>query len=287
MPGCSSLTIHNSLFEANSTINGVGGGLLTLAPTFISDSEFRGNVVATSTIGGGAIRHDDELVIVRTSFFDNSAENGGAISGSAPLTMVGCTVSGSQATESGGGLFLVGGAELSNVTITDNTTDPDGLGRVNGGGFFNQNLAPVDLRNSIVAGNHDGGAFPTAKAADCAGEVVNHGWTSIGTLGLDGFDPACVVTGVPLDLGGDPGLGPLSDNGGPTLTHELLISSPNIDTGDPLGCVDGDGSSLNADQRGSKRVATCDRGAFEVGGEPPLFADDFESGGLWMWSDGQ
>ena len=31
----------------------------------------------------------------------------------------------------------------------------------------------------------------------------------------------------------DPMLGPLQDNGGPTLTHALLTGSPAIDAGDP------------------------------------------------------
>jgi len=58
-------------------------------------------------------------------------------------------------------------------------------------------------------------------------------------------------------------LGPLADNGGPTLTHALLPGSPAIDSGDP-SIVD---PAAN-DQRGAgfSRVANgrIDMGAFEI-----------------------
>jgi hypothetical protein len=41
-------------------------------------------------------------------------------------------------------------------------------------------------------------------------------------------------------------IGPLADNGGPTLTHALLAGSPAIDAGDDLAC-------LATDQRGIAR----------------------------------
>ncbi len=64
----------------------------------------------------------------------------------------------------------------------------------------------------------------------------------------------------------------LRDNGGPTLTHALLASSPAIDAGNPAGCQDAKGIALALDQRGYIRpvdgdgdhVARCDIGAFEA-----------------------
>ena len=70
----------------------------------------------------------------------------------------------------------------------------------------------------------------------------------------------------------DPKLGPLADNGGPTLTHALLAGSPAIDAGDPAA-VAGVGSVPAFDQRGAPfgRVSTAtqcpariDIGAFEI-----------------------
>ena len=67
-------------------------------------------------------------------------------------------------------------------------------------------------------------------------------------------------------LDGDPRLGPLQDNGGPTETCALLPDSPAIDAGDNATC-------LTTDQRGATRpvdgdasgAPDCDIGAFELG----------------------
>jgi hypothetical protein len=85
------------------------------------------------------------------------------------------------------------------------------------------------------------------------------------------MDNSCTFTG-----GADPLLGPLSDNGGPTLTQALLPGSPAIDTGLASGCRDAAGA-LMLDQRGYFRHADgdgngsrrCDRGAFEYGAVLP------------------
>ena len=57
----------------------------------------------------------------------------------------------------------------------------------------------------------------------------------------------------------DPLLGPLADNGGPTLTHALLAGSPAIDTALPGACP-------ATDQLGTVRPQGlgCDVGAFEL-----------------------
>ena len=54
-------------------------------------------------------------------------------------------------------------------------------------------------------------------------------------------------------------LGPLADNGGPTLTHALLAGSPAIDAGDPA-------TAPATDQRGVVRPqgAAPDAGAYEA-----------------------
>jgi hypothetical protein len=75
-------------------------------------------------------------------------------------------------------------------------------------------------------------------------------------------------------LGGDPRLGPLADNGGPTLTHALLADSPAIDAGS-------NPSDLATDQRGGSYVrsagAAPDIGAFELQAAPDaIFADGFD-----------
>jgi len=61
---------------------------------------------------------------------------------------------------------------------------------------------------------------------------------------------------------GDPMLGSLADNGGPTRTRALLAGSPAIDAGNSTICADP--LIDNLDQRGIARPAdACVLGAFE------------------------
>ncbi len=57
------------------------------------------------------------------------------------------------------------------------------------------------------------------------------------------------------DIVDDPRLGPLQNNGGPTLTHALEQGSKALGAGGP-NCED-------VDQRGQQRDNKCDLGAFE------------------------
>ncbi len=84
-------------------------------------------------------------------------------------------------------------------------------------------------------------------------------------------DNTCNLTH-PTDLPGvDPLVGPLHDNGGPTLTHALLPGSPAIDSGENRGWP-------RTDQRGLLRPqgAASDIGAYEFGqfNVAPVAADE-------------
>lgn len=61
-------------------------------------------------------------------------------------------------------------------------------------------------------------------------------------------------------------LGPLQDNGGPTETHALGGGSVAINVIPEADCLDSEGESLVADQRGEPRPGgtMCDVGAFEL-----------------------
>jgi hypothetical protein len=113
------------------------------------------------------------------------------------------------------------------------------------------------LHNSIIAGNSNVGG----SAPDCSGTITSQGYNLIASIS------GCVIAGTTTGnlLGQPSGLGPLQNNGGPTLTHALLMGSFAIDAGDPTGCA------RATDQRGFFRlvdgngdgVAWCDIGAFE------------------------
>ena len=98
-------------------------------------------------------------------------------------------------------------------------------------------------------------------------------WTSGGyniespgnTCGFDQTGDQASVTTEQLNLG------PLADNGGPTMTHALQtvpVVSAAIDQIPADACVDADDEPLTTDQRGEPRPAgaesKCDVGSFEV-----------------------
>jgi len=211
-------------------------------------------------VGGGVDNYDGTVTLTDSTVSDNQAtggeENwGGGINNEADvegsvatMTLTNSTVSGNQATGGeenwGGGISNdaydggVATMTLTNCTVSDNEATNDG------GGIYDDGTAT--LINSIVANSISGG--------DCHSTgTVNDGGYNLVEDGTCGF-PA----------GGDPVLGPLQDNGGPTWTHALLPGSPAIDAIPPANCP------VDTDQRGVTRPQgnNCDIGAYEW--QPPV-----------------
>ena len=271
------LTLNNSMVTANSAIND-GGGIISFnddpynddATLMLNNSIVSGN----STNGnGGGIYSTGRFTLQNSTINDNYAnEHGGGIYSNAnqPLTLNNSTISGNQSNRSGGAIYngrQESTLNLSSVTITNNTADSDGNESGDGGGLFNL-IGLVNMQNTIMAANHD--HSPTTQHTDCSSVSV------LNSLGYNLIiqDLACPVggdtTGNLIDL--DPNLGPLQDNGGPTLTHALLADSPALDAGNPAGCADENGTLLSYDQIGVPRTldgnadgsARCDIGAYEL-----------------------
>jgi hypothetical protein len=140
----------------------------------------------------------------------------------------------------GGGILngVSGMVTLTNSTLSGNSATVDG------GGIWN--AATLTLTSSIVANSPSGG--------DCNGATPTSGGHNLDS------DGTCVTSGGTDQPASDPLLGPLADNGGPTLTHLPQIGSPVIDTGGAAPCP------TATDQRGVARPqrAACDIGAVEV-----------------------
>ncbi len=113
---------------------------------------------------------------------------------------------------------------------------------------------------SIVAGNTSPRPGP-----ECSGQLRSRGYNLIGGPGLTADSIGCTrVNDDPTDqIGMDPMLGPLADNGGPTQTRALLVGSPAIDAGDPRPPVDHAMRCPTVDQLDVARNGRCDIGAFE------------------------
>lgn len=245
--------IEDSLIDGNSAPGATGAGLTvigtgpTSAPSGmrVSRTTLSGNSAGQSggmyVFGSGSNQVFD-MVVESSTISNNSASLwGGGVSmvlfTGDDIRFENTTISGNYSGGSGlqnygAGVqvFGSGTAELSfdHVTITDNSSDAS-TGGVNVDNMSGQ----VTFRNSLVAGNS------CQASSGCTDDLRMRTTSGFGEVDLfynligdqDGFNPSAASTGNLFAI--DPELGPLADNGGPTLTHALLPGSPAIDSGDP------------------------------------------------------
>lgn len=245
-----------------------GGALGTSrdSTTVVQSSSIRRNVTHGLTAIGGGIFNGGVMEVRESLVHDNLAgdayasANGGGIGNAGDLSVVNSTVSGNRANaNTGGGIFHSASGThllLINSTIADNRARASGTGGFGGG----VSIMGADARavNTVIADNRVG---RSGRAPDCSGTLDSLGHNLVADA--DG----CTLIGV-LDgnvLGELARLGPLADNGGPTLTHALQRRSPAIDAADAAWCpvVDQRGTvrPLDGDRDG---VVACDIGAFEL-----------------------
>ncbi len=249
------LQITRATFTGNSS-DTLAGALSVEDDVPLSDrimtveaSTFSGN----QAVDAGAIAlASGHLSVRRSTFATNIASGGGAIrvfagsDTSGHLEVVNSTFYNNQAgvTESGGAVSIDANAiaDVTNSTFYANKSW-DGENPGSQGGTF-ENNGPLHLTNSILAGGTGGYCKP--------GGTIN---TNLSNLVEDGSCGAA--------LSGDPLLGPLADNGGPTLTMALLSGSPAIDAANDVVCP-------AMDQRNAARPQGlhCDLGAYEAEGIP-------------------
>jgi CSLREA domain-containing protein len=273
----------------NGKVAGAGGGVRNAGDLSLSRVVISGNatIQGGQTGAGGGLwtsGGSSRLDLADSTVSGNTADGGGgglAVSGLTRVSNV--TISGNRSvTDFGGGLYVYANTDavFTEVTITGNTAARQGGGIFAEGSPFTGINHP-ELRDSILAGN------TASSQRDCSGAVRSGGYNLLG----DGFD--CVdFTAAHHDLVGttaaplDPKLGPLTNNGGTTLTHALLAGSPAIGKGN--ACEE-------ADQRGQTRPATaCDLGAFQTGtdcltGGPTLCLNNerFKVTAAWKTGQGQ
>ena len=255
------LTINNSALFANTVSNGKGGGIYNSGAMTAKNSAFYSNSSNSScsrTCGvfkpfgtGGGIENRGTLTISNSTLSRNWTDSsGGGIENRGTLTISNSTLSGNSAT----------GAPMYNL-ITDSFDVITDKG--NGGGIANYGV--LTLGNSLVAGNYaltskeigsDSGGAPPAVFISQGHNLFGENRVS----GVEGgaLDPSDLVLAGPLGTA----IGPLGNNGGPTLTHFLVAGSPAINSGDnsliPAG--------VTTDQRGFPRIqnGVVDIGAVEV-----------------------
>ncbi|MBZ0111246.1 MAG: hypothetical protein K8J08_02165 [Thermoanaerobaculia bacterium] len=298
------LTLYRTYVRNN--LASVGGGLYDSGSGLtIEDSYFSGNEAGL----GGALYLKATGAAARISqstLSENIADFGGAIytrASSAPR-LHGVTLYGNLAHHGGGAVYVYGGKSivLRSTTMARNIADQTTASNGGGGGIRLGTecdtticfAARAHLTNTLIADNTD---VTDADTRDCFGILTSHGYNLLGA-GSSGVVGACRIegdlTGVQVNV--DAVLGSFANHGGPLTwngvtpwTLPIGGSGPAVDTGDPAGCIDGQGYPLDYDQRyAPRRGGRCDLGAFEFGGIPappdPLFGDGFETGTTQFWS---
>lgn len=244
------LTLDSVVVDGNQSNRGAGIYQVgALAHLEILDSTIKNNIA--TAYGGGIAAFGGVVEILGTTIASNSAgiSSGGIYSygnNASPtsLSMTNSTVS----INSRGGIQISGTsanstAEILNCTIAFNGNGPsqgpglppNAAGLISNGG--------VTLNNTIVASNANGdvnGNFVLGSSNNLIGIVQGGHGTNLAN-GVNGNLVGSNAFPVPANLG------PLSNNGGKTLTHALLPGSPAIDHGSNSAAV-----SLNYDQRGAR-----------------------------------
>jgi hypothetical protein len=227
-----------------------GGGIASTGELHIARTTVSGNTVraiAPSNGVSGAGINSNALELVSSTINDNEAVQGGSVGMG-------------NATAVGGGVFTATG-RITNSTISRN--------RALFGGAIMVGTGPVVVSNATIADNSDGIVGPADKIVlrnsilasrdrNCPFDII----TSAGYNLID--DGSC--GSAPTDLVGVfPGLSPLQDNGGPTATQALQLTSPARNAGSPAA-AGADGACETTDQRGVARPqgGRCDIGAFEI-----------------------
>jgi len=290
------LTLTNSIVSGNAA-SFYGGGIYneTAARMTIGNSVVSGN---SAPVGGGIANHDGTLSLSSSTVSGNSGNGmygsgggifNGGLGGSVDVTT--STVSYNSASGQGGGIYIGSGTlSVVNSTVSNNSSSCNSGGCSGGGGIYNHQSTAVisnctlsdnvsllggslislygttTLTHSILAKGASGSNCFTYSTPDA---IVSHGYNLSDDASCSAFlfepgDLNDVAAGLSPDG--------LQDNGGPTQTIALLVTSPAVDAV-PLGaCTDANGQPIT-DQRGISRTegTACDSGAFELHREPPAY----------------
>jgi hypothetical protein len=243
---------------------GQGAGIFNAGTLTMTDCTLSGDVSGGTGdyFGGGGIYNTGTLTASGCTLSADSATDGmggGIYSAGGSVALTNCTLAGDFANGTydspgqGGGLYVgSGSASLTNCTVS--------LDRAALGGGIAVALAPINvtLVNTIVAGNTAG-----SRGADVFGSITTADHNLIGDGAGSNIYPGVngnIVGGFSSPVI-NAMLGPLQNNGGPTMTMALLAGSPAIGQADS-------GLAPLTDQRGVTRRDLpgefTDIGAFEV-----------------------
>jgi parallel beta helix pectate lyase-like protein len=241
----SPLTLESTTMVENRA-GGAGGGIASDGPTTITGSTIDSNI--SNGIGGGISTGPSAHTLAVTNSTVSNNVGGGigtpANDPEAAVTVVNSTIAGNRngGSSLGSGIFSSGSTTLVYATLVDNIA----------GNFGNIFTTTLESFGSVIA--ESGGT------GNCFAKTTSHGYNF-------SDDDLCGFT-EPTDRenAGDPQLGTLADNGGPTRTRLPQPGSPLIDVIPIASCQDDGAAGIATDQRGVGRPqgSGCDIGAVEV-----------------------
>ena len=257
--------IHNedasTMLVINCSLTENGPAIFNQGALDVRNSLLTGN----SAHIGAAIWNYGSVIVTGSTLSENRSGAGGAIWNwsTGTITVTDSTISGNSvfgyrytngpsAPGIGGGIDNGGNLIIVNSTISGNSAssiDTFYFHGGYGGAIYNWG-GTLNLANSTFSGNHTavsdrgGGILVSSGTVQMTNTIMNAGTIGAnlaGALGnilsggynLSSDDGAGVLAAAEDQINTDPLLGPLQDNGGPTLTHELLAGSPGVDAGDP------------------------------------------------------
>ena len=280
------LTVSSSTISANAAGRGVpagagsgsggnggsGGGVSTTGTAAFTGSNLSGNHAGDGGDGSGPV------FVLGSGANGGRGGDGGAVSAGANSTFSNSTLSGNHAGSggdagaggsqggtagqsgsggSGGAIIGDASSSLTHATVASNQAGAEavfGRSSDDGPGVGGGVAGPLTLTNTIVASNTLNPPFnpPLIPESNCSDSPVDGGHNL-------GYPAATGCPSITFSPGGDPLLGPLANNGGPTMTMALGPASPAIDA------VPSGASCPATDQRGIARPqgVACDIGAFE------------------------
>jgi len=244
------LALNDSTLSGNSTgtFGGFGGAVLAkLGSATLTRCTLSGN---SAIRGGGAIETDTTVALIDSTLSGNTAQKGGAIyATNGGVTLTNSTLYGNSATNGSGGALYI--AVVFNPVTIAQTTVAGNTASASGGGLYIQSGfgSPIVSNNSLFSANSAG-----TSGGNIAGPSGGIAINGAGNL-VFGANTVVNASFGSVPINGDPMLGVLTDNGGPTQTMALKTASAALHIA---------ASCASTDQRGySRPVNHCDAGAFE------------------------
>lgn len=273
------VTIQDSAFSGNSaqasTINARGGAIAIFSDADVTIARSRivrnlsllpNPATGANAQGGGVAVRAGSLTVRDSEIADNESDLGAGMSLYVEVadrqtvqermvaTVVGSTVSGNRAYTSPAAVYAFGNVDLRlhNSTVVGNRSDVNQTGGVT----FNTGattppsasnaLPPTLTLESSILWNTQSIRDIAKNSTNMPGPLVVQSNNSLVGRLCDSICGAGPITlsGTGNQLGVDPLLGPLADNGGPTMTRLPQLGSPAINAGN-------NAQGLANDQRGA------------------------------------